>query len=487
MAGQDVPYTRIKWIYLAAAIYLVILCASIIAEQYWVMGLPVVAAVALMAIYRLDFFVIVIALLTPLSINISDIGLGYGISLPVEPLLAGVMLLVILKTIYERGFPKEILNHPVSIMLMIYLGWMFFTSLTSTMPLVSVKRFMAQFWFIVVMYFFALQVFRKVDMISRFILFYAFSLVLVITYATVNHARYFFAEKPAHWVMTPFYNDHTAYGAAIALFIPIILILSGKKNAGGNKLLIRGMAAMIMVAIVLSYARAAWLSLVIALGVYVLIRLRIRFRTVAFVTIALVAGYAAFHTQISIMLKSNKQDSSTDYLSHIKSSANVSTDASNLERINRWNCAWRMFKDRPVLGFGPGTYKFKYGPYQHFSEKTIISTDFGEVGGAHSEYLGPLAEEGLMGFLIMVALVCTIIYTGIVLYGKLDSKSSLRPLVLGLLLGLVTYFVHGMLNNFLDTDKAAVPVWGFSAAIVAIDLYHRKYTGKQGTEKQPAA
>jgi hypothetical protein len=45
-----------------------------------------------------------------------------------------------------------------------------------------------------------------------------------------------------------------------------------------------------------------------------------------------------------------------------------------------------------------------------------------------------------------------------------------------MILGLITYFVHGFLNNFLDTDKASVPVWGFAAAIVAIQLYHSKNT-----------
>jgi hypothetical protein len=40
------------------------------------------------------------------------------------------------------------------------------------------------------------------------------------------------------------------------------------------------------------------------------------------------------------------------------------------------------------------------------------------------------------------------------------------------LLGLVTYFVHGMLNNFLDTDKLSVPFWSFVAMTVSLDVYH---------------
>ena len=45
--------------------------------------------------------------------------------------------------------------------------------------------------------------------------------------------------------------------------------------------------------------------------------------------------------------------------------------------------------------------------------------------------------------------------------------------MLVILLGFITYVVHGGLNNFLDTDKASVPFWGFVAALVAIDLYHK--------------
>jgi hypothetical protein len=41
------------------------------------------------------------------------------------------------------------------------------------------------------------------------------------------------------------------------------------------------------------------------------------------------------------------------------------------------------------------------------------------------------------------------------------------------LLGLISYFAHGIMNNFLDTDKASVPFWGFVAIIVALDLYHK--------------
>ena len=42
------------------------------------------------------------------------------------------------------------------------------------------------------------------------------------------------------------------------------------------------------------------------------------------------------------------------------------------------------------------------------------------------------------------------------------------------LFGLISYYVHGTINNFLDLDKASVPFWGFTAMIVVMDLKYPK-------------
>ena len=104
-------------------------------------------------------------------------------------------------------------------------------------------------------------------------------------------------------------------------------------------------------------------------------------------------------------------------------------------------------------------------------EKTIISTNSGDGGNAHSEYIGPLAEMGVIGSLLVVVLVIVSIYKGLSTYKRAKNKES-RILALGATLAIVSYFVHGILNNFLDTDKLAVPIWSCLAIIAAIDTYH---------------
>ena len=170
-------------------------------------------------------------------------------------------------------------------------------------------------------------------------------------------------------------------------------------------------------------------------------------------------------------LEKNRQDSSAELTEHVQSITNISTDASNLERLNRWSSAWRMFKERPCVGWGPGTYMFQYAPFQLSTEKTIISTNAGDAGNAHSEYIGPLSESGVFGMLSFLIVIITVVYSGIMLYPRIEDREQ-RLYFMALYLGLITYLIHGLLNNFLDTDKASAPFWGFIAAIVAIQAYH---------------
>jgi O-antigen ligase len=132
-----------------------------------------------------------------------------------------------------------------------------------------------------------------------------------------------------------------------------------------------------------------------------------------------------------------------------------------------------MFKERPVTGWGPGTYQFVYAPFQRSKEKTIISTNFGDMGNAHSEFLGPLSESGAIGMLIVITLVVVILNRGLRVFNQTKDPET-KMLAMAALLSLITYYTHGTLNNFLDTDKLSVPVWAITGLIVALDIYHSK-------------
>lgn len=318
------------------------------------------------------------------------------------------------------------------------------------------------------------MLFRVKTNIRLFIWAYVSALFIVIIYTTYIHMGYGFSEKAGHWVMSPFYNDHTAYGVVLALFVPVMAGLSLDKSVSRNQRILAAAAVIILLlALYLSYSRAAWVSVGFAIAVLILVKLHIKFKWIALSVIGLLAIFFTFQFEILDKLQKNKQDASANFIEHIQSISNISSDASNLERINRWQAALRMFSERPLVGWGPGTYQFEYAPFQRSKEKTIISTNLGDHGNAHSEYIGPLAESGVPGLLSVFFIMITVIYTGLNVF-KNASNSQTRLLALSATLGLITYFVHGVMNNFLNTDKASVPFWGLVAIIAALDLYYNK-------------
>jgi O-antigen ligase len=258
------------------------------------------------------------------------------------------------------------------------------------------------------------------------------------------------------------------------MFIPPVLALFfSKRYALVWKLIIGGLLGILLIGMVLSYTRAAWVSLAAVGALYGLMRVGFKLKTLLLLGTAGLAAGTLVLDSLLIQLERNDQDSSDDLAEHVESISNVSSDASNLERLNRWSCALALFQEHPFVGWGPGTYQFVYAPFQRSEHLTIISTNNADGGNAHSEYLGPLAEQGLPGALFMLGLFGWVLHLGFKIYRKLQDPEE-RLLATGVFLGLVTYFVHGVLNNYLDTDKASAPFWGFIALLVVWDLHSEK-------------
>ena len=465
---------RQHWI-LAACIAFVLVNGALTAAEFpWLAVLPA----ALLAVWamvvvpeRLLYF---IAFATPLSVNLEEMDLGgVGISLPTEPLMVGLAFLLLLRLGLQRGvLDQRFLRHPITWVTIAQLVWMGACIVPSSMPMVSLKYMLARLWFVCSMYFMGASLFRDPEAMHRFAKAFIAGLVIVIGYTLYQHSLFQFAHEPAHWVMSPFFKDHTSYGAVIVFLMPFAVMAIGMPGYSRTE---RGMALMmtatLVVGLIFSYTRAAWLSLVGAAALYLVMRFRVPAWVLALLLVSGAVAYYVNKDQITIALERNREESSDDLQEHVQSISNISSDASNLERINRWNSALRMWQERPLFGWGPGTYMFQYAPFQASEDRTIISTNFGAGGNAHSEYLGPLAEQGVVGMLLMVALVAITVARAMRLYRRMPPGADKR-LMVAVFLGLVTYYLHGALNNFLDLDKASVPFWAFTAMIVVLDIKH---------------
>ncbi|MBR1783848.1 MAG: O-antigen ligase family protein [Bacteroidales bacterium] len=434
---------------------------------------PVALLVVWLYVVRLESGLLLMALLTPFAVNVALLP-GMELSMPVEPMMILFSAFFLFRVLAARTYDTSILRHPVSLLLLASLAWWAITSCTSRLPWVSFKYLMARLWFVLPFYFAAVQIFRNRERIAQFYWAYAIGLGIVILIATVKTLGNFSNLQTLHRVMRPFYNDHTAYGCAIALLIPAsVHFIFSRRRKGWQRVLTLLLMAGLLVGLFFSYCRAAWISVVAALGIYVLVRMGVKVKWMVLMFGLGVGVFFAYQSDVLYRLGKNHQDSSYTLADQVKSISNISTDASNVERLNRWASAMRLWKESPVVGVGPGTYQFLYGSYQKSYQLSTISTNAGDLGNAHSEYIGPMTEQGLPGVILVVALFLTTFATGVRLYRTAEDRAVGR-MALAFTLSLLTYYVHGVFNNFLDTDKLSVPFWAFTAAVVSLDLYSRK-------------
>ena len=266
--------------------------------------LPLAALIFYWALFALDKLLLFVVFCTPLSINIFQVpglglgDIGVGMALPTEPIMFGIMLLFFMHVSYS-GYDKNILKHPVSIMIMLGLFWMLVTCFTSTMYFVSFKYLLERTWGVVTFYFLGILLFKKIKNIYYFNWLYIGALSIVIVYTFIRHYHFHFSEKGAHVAVNPFYNDHTAYGALLAMFIPMLGGLSLIKRNGPT---VRGIAFVLflcfLVALAFSFSRAAWVSVVVAIVLLILMSFKVKLKWILAGFCVGIAMFFAYQTQI---------------------------------------------------------------------------------------------------------------------------------------------------------------------------------------------
>jgi putative inorganic carbon (HCO3(-)) transporter len=446
-------------------------------EWYWFMLVPFMVILIWTIIYQPDKALLFIAFFTPLSIKINFSLFGVSMNLPTEPVLVILLGLFFLKLIIDGRYDRAALKHPLTMVIIFNLAWILITACASSMPFVSIKFFIARLWFVTSFYFLAGAAFMNFKNFKRYIWLFSTSLVAVILYSLTRHFENNWEQLYANYAPNPFFAGHGDYAAAISLFIPFIAIFIIKpkvyKITTVQRSFLIAFLTILIIGLIMSFTRAAWIGIAVALVSLFIFIFRPRRVTVALILFAGLGILYANKDDIYHKLRTNKKVSASNLKQHVESISNISTDVSNTERINRWHSAFRMFEVHPVFGWGPGTYMFQYAPFQVSSEMTIISTNTGNLGNSHSEYIGPLAEEGIIGSLSFISILIVSLTTGIRLIYR-GTTSFVRNTAGATILALITYYVHGTINNYLDTDKAAIPFFACMAILLALDIHYDK-------------
>jgi len=425
----------------------------------------------LLAVFtRLSWFYYALVLLVPLSLDQDLLG-GARLSFPSEAML---LLMIPVCLIFNQDFRKRMIaacKSPLTILLIADVLLLLLFSFFSTHIDISLKRVLIRGLFFFG-FFLMIFLFDEPKKLVWPWIMYALGLIPVMYYTIHNHYKFDFDPRVVFDICAPFYNDHTVYGACLAFIIPgffLILVRAKLFNLKGLSLLFLWLTlGLLIVSVILALSRAALLSILVALFFAVLLRFKVRFVQLLMGLGILAVVAWALQDQIYESIEKNEAVSNDgELINHFSSVTNLKTDASNLERVNRWICAYRMFEARPLTGFGPGTYQFEYNRFQSLANKTYISTTSGDRGNAHSEYLTYLSETGIVGFIGFIGIVLYSLYLGMKNHYCVEDD-RLRTINLVALLGLVTFYFHGIFNSFIDQSKMAFLVFTALATLVWI-------------------
>ena len=268
--------------YFLMILFIILNSILIYFDIFYLLVLPLVILFGYLFIFRLDLIFLAIVFCTPLSFNFENLDLlGIGFYFPTEPMLLVFTIMFFLKALYKRSLREDLLHYknPIVILVLIQILWILITSIISELPSVSFKFLISRTWFIVPILLYGIHFFKKgKKQIKQFFLVYLFAMIMATCYTLVNHMINSFSEEAGHWVMWPFFKDHTSYGAILALIIPINVWLLYESKKNYFRILLIVFLAILLIGLYFSYTRAAWLSIILSIGVFVLYYFKIKLK-----------------------------------------------------------------------------------------------------------------------------------------------------------------------------------------------------------------
>jgi O-antigen ligase len=437
------------------------------------LAIPFVALAAIWGVRDFRLLYLLLWATLPFSIEM-DLPGGFSTDFPIEPLMWLCCLMLIgYLFLRSREIDFRFIYHPLFILLLIHFSWIIITSITSQEPANSIKFTLAKSWYLICFVLIPLLLLKKREDYMQWAAFLFIPLVLSILVIMYRHSQLGFSFSTINDAVMPIYRNHVDYACALGLLLPFAVWIWRQTQSGTIKWMMIGSIAIMVIGIYLSYTRAAWLCIPLAIGGYYLIR----FRLMRLVIPLAIAGMILL---VSWMAYDNRYiDFSPDYekaVTHQKigdllSATTKMEDISTVERFYRWVAGYYMIQERPWLGFGPSSF---YEVYHSFVDRhfTTYVSDNPEHSGIHNYYLMTAVEQGLIGLFIFLLLIIAVLLIGEHLYHQMRAGPERHLLVTALVSFCCSLFIM-TLNDTVETDKLGTFFFLCIAIVIQMHILHR--------------
>lgn len=398
-----------------------------------------------------------------------------GADLPIELIMVGLMLVTLLLLVAKpQVFKHAFLMHPLILLIILHLGWMFLSMCFSEVFLVSLKYCVAKLWYILPIIFLGSTIIRSEKDLDRIFWMMFSPMIFTVAYTIYHHWKLDFGFREINEACQPFYHNHVDYAAIMAYMMPFVLwqILKRPKFTPLWGFLIFSLLLMVF-GLATCYTRAAIGGVAIAAVAYFGLRWRLIVpgMVVSLVVMLLVVIYMLKDNRYMDYLPSERTIAHESFNDIVSSTSNLQ-DVSTMERYYRWVAGFRMSVVNPVFGFGPNSFYFCYKKYTLQSFETYVS-DNPEKSSAHNYFIQMMVEQGFVGLFIffMLTLVFFLIAQRAYNEAPNDERRGWVGAVFGCMVVIDSFL---LMNDMIETDEVGIYYFLNITSIVLLDLWNKR-------------
>lgn len=311
--------------------------------------------------------------------------------------------------------------------------------------------------------FLATQTLRRSSQARKIALILAIYGVAVAAFALVQgvapNGKLYWLRLPrmGGWIYGPYVN-HNHYAGLMEMLVPIPLVISLSHLVPEKARIASGVAAAIMVGtIFLSGSRGGMLAIIAELGILA----AIAFREKRSLRIAI--GIGAFAVVLVGLLVWLGGKELTTRVSSISTEARGEISGGMRLSIDRDGI--QMFRQRPILGWGLGTFPVVYPQFRSFYTNFFVNE-------AHNDYVQLLAEMGLLGFGTMLWFLVVLYRYAVPKIGKWPNEVS-GAVTLSCALGAIGILLHSLVDFNLQIPANAALFYVLCTIAAAPPLLQR--------------
>ena len=262
------------------------------------------------------------------------------------------------------------------------------------------------------------------------------------------------------------YYNPNHYGGLLDLLFPLVLSLFLHAKTSLARVSYGGLAALLLVNVVLTFSRGTWLAVVLAGGGLLAhaVKGSSKAQLGAWLKVGLAGGLVAVLVVLAGVLYAPR-GAAQNVRFRVAALFDVRHDPNVAGRWLIARSSLEVVRAHPWLGVGPGNLVYALPTYRPAEARTVAQKQLhGLVGYAHNDYLQVASESGLLALLAFVGFWFTVLARPSPLSPLSPLPQSLR---LGLKAGLAALLIHGLV----DGNLTVIPANAFLAYVAAGTLH----------------